>query len=289
MLGVKRRKRKASAAPIVHIVTHPTTAMSRPDSNAPTRGTQLVSKSCALLRLIANTNHQGARLSDLTLHSSLQQPTVRRILRGLMDEGMVRQDLENRRYFLGPLLFELGVTAAHRYDLAEIAGPSLDCIARQTGDTVYLVQRSGLDAVCLARREGSFPVQVLNIEVGSRRPLGAAAGSLAILMSLPVDEQRAIVKANESQMKQYERLTGLSTLEAIKRSRELGFALMPVNVMPYVSAVAVAIPSLAGPPNASLSVSALNDRIMPGQRYLEIAKLLQREAAKIATSVASPP
>jgi DNA-binding IclR family transcriptional regulator len=255
----------------------------------PIRGTQLVSKSSTLLRLIANSNHQGARLIDLTLHSGLEQPTVRRILRGLIEEGLVKQAPENRRYFLGPLLFELGVTAAHQYGLAEIAGPSLDRIAGETCDTVYLVQRSGLDAVCLARREGSFPVQVLNIEVGSRRPLGAAAGSLAILMNLPPDEQEAIVQANETQMKQYERLTGHSTLEAIKRSRELGFALMPVNVMPYVSAVAVAIPSLAGPPNASLSVSALNDRIMPGHRYRQIASLLQQEADKIFSALVSPP
>ncbi len=195
---------------------------------------------------------------------------------------MVRQDESSRRYFLGPLIFELGVTAAHRYRLSEIAAPCLDRIAAETGDTVYLVQRSGLDAVCVARREGSYPVKVLTIDVGSRRPLGAAAGSLAILMNLPAIEQRSILEANKTQMEQYERLTSRRTLDAIEASRQLGFALMPTNVMPYVSAVGVSIPSGAGAPIAALSVSALTDRIMVGKRYIEIAALLRREANVIA-------
>ena len=55
--------------------------MKQADTQA-ARGTQLIARSATLLRLIANTNHQGARLVDLTLHSGLERPTVRRILQG---------------------------------------------------------------------------------------------------------------------------------------------------------------------------------------------------------------
>lgn len=250
-------------------------------------GTQLISKSGTLLRLIANANRQGARLVDLTLHSGLERPTVRRILKGLIDEGLVQQDQDNRRYFLGTLLFELGVAAVHRNRIADIAAPSLARMAQETGDSVYLVQRSGMDAVCIDRCDGSDPFKVSTLDVGSRRPLGAAAGSLAILMKLPAAEQRRIIAANGSQMAYYERVTGESTADAVARSIALGFALMPTNVMPYVSGVGVAIETGSVPVTLALSVSALSDRIMVDRRYLAIAKMLQRETCTIGHALAA--
>lgn len=169
-------------------------------------GTQVISRSALLLRLIANANHQGARLVDLTHHSGLERPTVRRILQGLVAEGLVRQQSDDHRYLLGHLAYELGLAAARGFDMTAIASPSLDRIARETGDTVYLVQRSGIDAVCIDRREGAFPVKVLTIDVGARRPLGAAAGGLALLARASSDECSAILQANRSQIETYERL-----------------------------------------------------------------------------------
>lgn len=251
------------------------------------RGTRLIAKSGALLRLIANANHQGARLVDLTLHSGLERPTVRRILKGLIDEGLVHQDEGNRRYFPGTLLFELGIAAVHRNGLTAIAAASLTRLAKETGESVYLVQRSGMDAVCLDRRDGGEPFNLSTIDIGSRRPLGAAAGSLAILMNLPQAEQRRVLAANRTQMAYYERVTGESTVDAVARSAALGFALMPTNVMPYTSGVGVAIEPQATPGALALSVSAFSDRIMRDRRYVTIAALLRREAEVIRQSLLS--
>jgi DNA-binding IclR family transcriptional regulator len=270
---------------MVHIVTASNLpGMTRAEVPA-ARGTQLIARSTTLLRLIANANHQGARLVDLTRHSGLERPTVRRILQGLIEEGLVRQHDGDRRYYLGMLMFELGLAAARGIDMPAIAAPSLDRIARETEDTVYLVQRSGLDAVCIDRREGSFPVKVLTIDIGARRPLGAAAGGLAILAGLPSEERSFTLAANRSQMASYEKLYGMSLEAAVEDAMRRGFALMPINVVPYVSAVAVTIPSRTGTPHAALSVSALSNRIMDGERFVHIARLLRIEAAAIATAL----
>ncbi len=249
------------------------------------RGTQLITRSALLLRLIANANHQGARLVDLTRHSGLEQPTVRRILRGLVDEGLVRQHEDDRRYYLGMLMYELGLAAARGVDLPGIAAASLDRIARATEDTVYLVQRSGLDSVCVDRREGSFPVKVLTIDIGARRPLGAACGGLALLAGLPEAERTATLTANRSQMESYEKLYGMTLDGAVADTLQRGYALMPINVVPYVSAVAVTIPSRTGTPHVALSVSALSPRIMEGERYADIVRLLREEAAVIGAAL----
>ncbi len=247
-------------------------------------GTQLIARSALLLRLIANANHQGARLVDLTLHSGLERPTVRRILQGLVAEGLVRQQTNDHRYLLGHLTYELGLAAARGIDMPAIAAPSLERIARDTGDTVYLVQRSGADAVCIDRREGSYPIKVLTIDVGARRPLGAAVGGLALQAGAPPDECSAILQLNRSQNAPYEALYGLSLEQAVRDARQQGFAWMPVNVLPYLSGVGVTVPAAAGTPHVALSVSAISSRLMDNNRYVAVARILQEEAESIAAA-----
>ncbi|NML44153.1 IclR family transcriptional regulator [Ramlibacter sp. G-1-2-2] len=250
-------------------------------------GTQLIARSATLLRLIANSNHQGARLVDLALHSGLERPTVRRILQGLIAEGMVRQQDGDHRYLLGHLTYELGLAAARGIDMPRIAAASLDRIAQATGDTVYLVQRSGLDSVCIDRREGPFPDQVRTIDVGARRPLGAAVGGLALLASVPEDECSSIVELNRTQFEPYEKLYGRPLEEAVRDARGRGYALMPVNVLPYMSGVGVALPAVTGTPHTALSVSALSNRLMEKERHREVALLLQQEARIVASACAA--
>ena len=135
-------------------------------------GTQSIERALTLIREIAAHNRTGSRLLDLANRTGLQRPTVHRMLKCLTLENMVQQDPDTHRYYLGPMVFELGLTAAPRYNLREICHPSLSRIAEATGDTVFLTQRSGLDAVCLDRHEGTFPIKTFTLEIGMRRPLG---------------------------------------------------------------------------------------------------------------------
>ena len=74
-------------------------------------------------------------------------------------------------------------------------------IAERTGDTVFLNVRSGPDVLCIDRKEGTFPIKTLIIEVGNRRPLGVGAGGIALLMPLPDEELERVVSANEARLK----------------------------------------------------------------------------------------
>ena len=84
---------------------------------------------------------------------------------------------------------------------------------------MFLTVRSGFDAVCVDRKQGSFPVQILTVEAGSRRPLGTAAGNLALLFPLPQEEVSRIVDANESRLTQFGQLDRDELLAMIRRSR----------------------------------------------------------------------
>ena len=248
-------------------------------------GTQSIERALTLLREIAAHNRGGSRLLDLATRTGLQRPTVHRMLKCLTFENMVQQDPDTHRYYLGPMVFELGLTATPRYNLRETCHPALTRIAEATGDTVFLTQRSGLDSVCLDRREGTFPIKTFTLEVGMRRPLGVGTGSLAILSALPEEEIEKVVGANNVRLPEYG-LNGGSLISQVKRAQKLGFAMREMPGLAGVRSVGQALRNQGGVPFAALSVSTISSR-MSEKRASEIATLLKNETRQIERQIST--
>ena len=239
-------------------------------------GTQSIQRAALLVRLIASRSGPGSRLADVVQHSRLERSTVRRMLKCLIEEGFVRQDADTRRYALGPLVFELGLAAAPQFNLVDICRPALARLAEATGDTVFLTVRSGYDTVCIDRREGSFPIRTLTLDVGTRRPLGAGAGGLALLMPLPDAEVDAIVSANAVRLRGYNNLTVPALAAMLKRARELGYALNDNHITPGATSIGLPVISRYGQPFAAISIGAISSR-MTAERQKKVAAMLRRE------------
>lgn len=242
-------------------------------------GTQSIERALTLLREIAAHNRNGSRLLDLATRTALQRPTVHRMLKCLAAENMVQQDLDTHRYFLGPMVFELGLTAAPRFNLREICHPALTRIAEVTGDTVFLTQRSGLDGLCLDRHEGAFPIKTFTLEIGMRRPLGVGIGSLAILSALPDEDIRQIIASNAPRLPEYG-LSAPSLTSQVKKAQKLGYAVRETPSLAGVRSIGQALHNRSGVPFAALSVSAISSR-MTEKRVAELAVLLRNEARLI--------
>lgn len=248
-------------------------------------GTQSIERSLSLLREIAAHNRTGSRLLDLANRTGLQRPTVHRMLKCLAAEDMVQQDPDTHRYYLGPMVFELGLTAGPRFNLREICHPALTRIAEATGDTVFLTQRSGLDAVCLDRLEGTFPIKTFTLEIGMRRPLGVGIGSLAILAALPDEDIRNIITSNTPRLPEYG-LTPNSLLAQAKKAQKLGYAVREAPSLAGVRSIGQALHNRSGIPFAALSLSAISSR-MTEKRVGELAVLLKNETRLIEKQLAA--
>ena len=255
------------------------------DSQGRLTGTQSIERALLLLREIAAHNRSGSRLLDLATRTNLQRPTVHRMLKCLAHEGMVQQDSETHRYFLGPMAFELGLTAAPRFNLREICHPAMTRIAEATGDTVFLTQRSGLDAVCIDRHEGTFPIKTFTLEVGMRRPLGVGTGSLAILAALPEDEFKGIITSNEPRLQEHG-LNGPTLMSQARKAQKLGYAVRETPTLAGVRSIGQALRNQSGVPFASLSISAISSR-MADRRVQELATILRNEARLIERQIAN--
>jgi DNA-binding IclR family transcriptional regulator len=246
-------------------------------------GTQSIERALLLMREIAAHNRAGSRLLDLATRTGLQRPTVHRMLKCLAHEGMVQQDDESHRYYLGSMVFELGLTAAPRFNLREICRPAMGRIADATGDTVFLTQRSGLDSVCIDRQEGSFPIKTFTLDIGMRRPLGVGTGSLAILAALPDDEIAVVMENNQTRLDEYA-VSATTLMTQVRRAQKLGYSMREAPTLAGVRSVGHAIRNQGGVPFAALSVATISSR-MTEKRMMEIAALLKNETRLVEKQV----
>src|SRR6218665_892040 len=162
--------------------------MAAADKDAATAGAQSVRRALAVLRVLATGQERGVRLTDVAAHTGLNRPTVHRILRVLVEESAVEQDLATRRYLIGGEVSLLGLARSARFPIRAIAEPHLRHLSESLGGTTLLTIRNGVDSVCIDRRPGSFSVKVLSIEIGARRPLGVGVSGLVLLASLQPEE-----------------------------------------------------------------------------------------------------
>lgn len=222
------------------------------------------------------------RVGEVVATSGLAEATCFRLLRRLELEGMVDRDPHSRKYFLGPLLHEFGLLARPRYRLAELCDASLHRLADFTQDTVYLSERSGLEAVCANRALGDFPIKSLSLDIGIRRPLGVGAGGLAILCLLPPSEARAVVAANARRYEKFASFTADFLYGAIAEGRDRGYSFLDSAVTPGTASMGVAFPP--NNPVAAISVAAISGRLQ-AERRDAIAQHMHREVRKIVAAM----
>lgn len=227
-----------------------------------------------LLKLLATAGARGLALTELAAKAQLPHPTVHRLLGQLGAERLALHDPETRRYKMGPLMFELGVAGSTMYDIRDLCEPSMAALARSTEDTVYLVVRSGFDAVCMHRLEGTFPIRTLVLEVGSRRPLGVGAGGLAILAAIDEDERLQIIERVMPNLAAFGSLTTEALTQACVQTRDSGLAVIQNRVSLGVTAVGVHFCDSIGQAIGALSVAALTQR-MTANRIRLIAEELR--------------
>ena len=255
-------------------------AKKRAPAIAKPSGTQTIQRASLLVRLVASRSRTGMRLAEVVQHSKLERPTAHRILKCLVDEGFLMQAADSHQYFLGPLIFELGLAASPQFNLSDICRSSLERLADKSGDTVFLSVRSGYDSVCIDRAEGTFPIKALTLEIGTRRPLGVGAGGLALLLRLSDEEVEEIVRANAKRLGAFHQLTVPVLQKTLQRSRQIGYALNDTHIISGAAMLGLPIVNRYGHPFAAISMGAISSRMTP-PRQAELVAMLREEIAVI--------
>jgi DNA-binding IclR family transcriptional regulator len=184
---------------------------------------QSVQRAVRILRELATA---GPRLgvSQIAERIGVSKPTVHALLRTLESEGLVRQEKETSKYFLGSALLRLGNCYLETQELRSRALPWANMLAERTGEAVWVAVLDDERHVLVvhhAFRRGSG-VQIL--ELGASIPWNTSALGKAMVAFLPQQEQAARLKGELAT------LTGQSVVDPVVLSgqleevRQLGYA-----------------------------------------------------------------
>lgn len=251
----------------------------RDDESSKMQGMRVIDRVIDTLRILAAGQDRGVRLTDVVAQTGLSRPTAHRILQALIKGGAAEQDDRTRRYLIGTEMMLMGF-ARVKFPICVAAEPYLLQLADELGDTVFLTIRSGCDSVCVDRKIGSYPVKVMSIDVGARRPLGVGVAGVALLAALSDDAVGGICAMNDHRLPHFN-LDGAAILERVREARHRGYAFAPVGVMPGTRALAVPVRNAAGATIAAISVTSIAERLPPDD-IDRVAGLLAKKAAQLA-------
>lgn len=241
-------------------------------------------RAVALLRALAASGGEGMRLTDAAEKAGVTPASAHRLLRMLIDEGLVEQDTRNKYYRLGIEFFSLAARAGNPGNLREVCRPGLLRLSAALGDTAFLLIRSGFDAVCLDRCEGPVPIRSFTGDIGGRVILGVGQASMAILAHLPEAEREEVIRFNLPRLLNFGPFDEVFFRKGIEQVRETGYAARGTGLLPGMAGVAVAVLDREGRPLVAISIGTTVERLNV-ERLPTVVQVLRREAAALAAKI----
>lgn len=126
-------------------------------------------------------------VSELAEEMGYDRSGIYKILRNLVDGGLIVQSNSTKKYSVGPALYRLGFVYSERKGIWEIASPVLKAISKITEETVSIGIREGDEAIMAHKLESPHVIR-LEDKVGRKYPLNA--GAIGKLLAAYHDEER---------------------------------------------------------------------------------------------------
>lgn len=232
-------------------------------------------KSLALLKAVAFSGAEGLTLSAAARRSSVHTATARRLLQGLVQEGYLSHDPYSRLYHLGVMPYELVARAGD--DVASIhlrqrLRKSLRKVQEGLKGIVCLSVPSLGDSLCIDVLAGGTDISVNTLEIGSRRPLGVGAASLALLAAIGEADREAIILRQSERYLKYGSLNADIVRDAARKLSDQGYVVNEAYVIADISAMAIPLVD-NGKVVAALSITNTSSRLAPKYRPAILASL----------------
>lgn len=227
---------------------------------------QVISRAVAILWALEK-NPGGLSLGEIAKLVGLPRSTVQRIVDALDREHLIIASSTTRGVRLGPALLTLA--AATRFEVADLLRPTLEALARATGESVDLAVADQDKVVFIDQVAGTHRLTTLSA-VGLSFPLHSSANGKAVLAAL---DDVALEKIRK-RMKLTSQTPGTivswpQLCKELAHIRETGFAVDREENSLGICAVAAAVRCPTG------EVAAISIPV-PSQRFLKREKELTR-------------
>ena len=221
---------------------------------------QLITRALSVLQALS-ARPDGMGVHDL--HEQLEIPlgSIHRILATLSDQGFVSRSPSNPRYFLGPATRRLAEQNLGTSGAAQVLAPTIRTLAAQTGETVFVTEMQGSEALCIFLVDGTYPLRLF-VRLGQTMPLNAAAAARVLLAHLNPDAARALLQSHSLQeFRDSTPNTVEQVVERLPRIREQGYDIADDELDAGIWAVAAPIFTSTGLAAASVTLAGAANRL----------------------------
>lgn len=243
---------------------------------------QSVSRALSLLTAIGSRS-RGATLSELADEVGVPTSTAHRMLAALVEHGYARRVPTTRRYVVGPRIAEIWEVSQ---STSSVAVPEqVQHASDVSGETVFLCEFAGGEAVCVALAQSRFPLRLF-VQVGQRMPLHAAASARVLLAWRDEREVRRLLSSTD--LRRYTESTPAdvdSVLDRLADVRERGFDVCDSELDLRVRAISYPVRSSTGLVVASLTLATPTHRAGDAAERARAQALVAQAARSLSERV----
>jgi DNA-binding IclR family transcriptional regulator len=238
-----------------------------------------VSRTMAILEILGRAD--TLPLTEIAGGCGLHKSTAFRFVQSLLQLGYVFQDEANDRYGLSLKLNALAGIRSGSRDILRYAAAALECLSRETGETVHLAVLEDGDLIYLRKIESKRVLRVVTMtsSVGGGAPMYCTGLGKAVLAFFPLQEQeRYIAHQVFTPFTPYTITDGPALLAELALIRERGYAFDRQEHEEGV--VCVAAPIFGSGPLPLGAVSVAGPSVRMGEEELRRYTALILEASR---------
>jgi DNA-binding IclR family transcriptional regulator len=223
--------------------------------------------------------------AEIALQVGLHKSTVHRLLAVLEEHRLVSRNPGDGKYILGGHFLELANRSAEYRRLRTGAGPVLQRLVNETGETAHVAVLDGIDMVSLANVEAPWSER-LPSAVGRRSPLYCTAIGKCATAFLPGrDIKRLVAHQTFTRLTRHTIVTATAFSQELGRVRELGFAVDDEESREGLRCVSAPVRDANARVIAAISVTGPAFRVTQ-QRVPSIARSAMEAARELSAAIA---
>ncbi|GGR61257.1 IclR family transcriptional regulator [Deinococcus seoulensis] len=248
---------------------------------------QSIERALTLINTIVDAQ-RPLSIAELSQAAGLAPSTIHRIIQTLAANGYIHQDLNSKRYDIGPEIVEISRSLYLRYDLVRRVRPYLQDLVDLTGETAHLAELYGTSAMYLSQLEPLSMVRMFTTP-GSIAPLYCSDVGKLFLADLPPARIADIIQKTGLRPRTPHTITSPEHLDvALQVVREQGYAEDDEEREIGVRCVSAPILNGAGKVIAAIGIAGSSGRLIK-ERVPDLAAVVLQVAQRAATELILQP
>jgi IclR family transcriptional regulator, KDG regulon repressor len=238
------------------------------------QGSPAAESAAKILKLLTRYRTARASLTEIAVELGMAKSSCSRILKALVDEGLLSYDSMTRLYSLGPYAIIIGARAEESVDYMAPVRQALHELTDGTALTSAWIQRAEADRLMyVAKEEGTADTHV-SISVGNRFPLAKVSWGQWVVAYADAKDRAAILARGLPKVSETNITDPVEYVRQCERARESRILTTSGDYMPGIWAASAPVLSHGQCLVGILSVIAVAD-LMPDadrERYADLVR-----------------